>query len=115
MNPDAIIMLVIMFAVAFLMIGIGISQIRSKKPTGFYTWEKILDEKEFTDVQAWNNKHGIMWFFYGVIIAITSLIGACMIGSVWCIVPFVGGVCLPLPVMIWYHHKLIALYRRNAQ
>lgn len=112
MNAETIILLFIMMAVAFIMFGIGLSQIKSKSPVGFYSGEKAPDEKEISDVHNWNVKHGTMWVIYGVVIVITSIIGVLMIDSVWCTVPLVGGVCLPLPVMIWYHHKLIRQYKR---
>ena len=70
-----------------------------------------VNEIELTDVQAWNIKHGIMWVLYGIIILVTSLIGVSMIDSIWCTVPLIGGVTLPVPIMIWYHHKLITRYR----
>lgn len=107
---ETIIILIIMIAVALVMFVIGFLQIKSKRPVGFYSGEKGPDEKELSDVCAWNVKHGLMWGIYGVIIVITSIIGVFMINSVWCTVPFIGGVCFPLPVMIWYHHKLIKAY-----
>lgn len=112
MDAETMILLFIMMAVAFIMFGIGLSQIKSKRPVGFYSGEKAPDEKELSDVHAWNVKHGTMWVIYGAIIVITSIIGVLMIDSVWCTVPLIGGVCLPLPVMIWYHHKLIIQYKR---
>lgn len=111
MNVGTLFILLSMLFVAFLMLIIGIFQMRSKKPVGFYAGEKGPDEKELTDVQAWNIKHGSMWLLYGISILVTSLIGVSMIDSIWCTVPFIGGVVLPVPFMIWYHHELIARYR----
>lgn len=111
MDTGTLLILLIMLFVAFFMLIIGIVQMQSKKPVGFYAGEKGSDETELTDMQAWNIKHGIMWLFYGIIILVTSLIGMSMINSIWCTVPFVGGVALPVPFMIWFHHRLIARYR----
>ena len=111
MDAGTFFILFIMLFVAFLMLIIGIFQMRSKKPVGFYAGEKGPDEIELTDVQAWNIKHGIMWVLYGITIVITSLIGISMIDSVWCTFPLIGGVTLPVPIMAWYHHKLGAQYR----
>ena len=111
MDTGTFFILLIMLFVAFLMLVIGIFQMQSKKTVGFYAGEKGPEEKELTDAQAWNIKHGIMWVLYGIIIVITSLIGVSMIDSIWCTVPLIGGVALPLPVMIWCHHRLIARYR----
>ena len=111
MDAGTYFILFVMLFVAFLMLTIGISQIQSKKPVGFYAGEKGPDETELTNAQAWNRKHGILWILYGITIVITSLIGVSMIDSVWCILPLIGGMVLPVPIMIWYHHKLIARYR----
>ena len=111
MDTGTFFILFIMLFVAFLMLIIGIFQMRSKKPVGFYAGEKGPDEIELTDVQAWNIKHGIMWVLYGIIILVTSLIGVSMIDGIWCTVPLIGGVTLPLPFMIWFHHRLIVRYR----
>ena len=115
MDAGTFFILFIMLFVAFLMLIIGIFQMRSKKPVGFYAGEKGPDEIELTDVQAWNIKHGIMWVLYGITIVITSLIGVSMIDSVWCTFPLIGGVTLPVPIMVWYHHKLGAQYRKKKK
>ena len=111
MNTGTFFILLIMILVALFMLIIGIFQMQSKKTVGFYAGEKGPDETELTDVQVRNIKHGIMWVLYGICILVTSLIGVSMINSIWCTVPFIGGVVLPVPIMIWYHHKLIARYR----
>ena len=105
---------VIYLMVAAIMFGIGISQYRSQKPVGFYSGEKPPLEKELTDVEAWNKKHGKMWIGYGVIIVISYLAGTPFLiqDSVWCVLPMCGGIMIPLPLMIRYHHKLIREYRK---
>ena len=92
MNSGTFIILFMMLIAAFFMLMIGIVQIQSKKPVGFYAGETAPDETELTDTQAWNRKHGILWVLYGITIVITSLIGVSMIDSVWCIFPLIGGV-----------------------
>ena len=106
---EIIFALVIYLLVAAIMLGIGISQYRSKSPVGFYSGEKPPMESELTDVDAWNKKHGKMWIWYGVIIIISYLAGIpfLVLDSVWCVVPLCGGIMIPLPFMIRYHHKLI--------
>ena len=101
--------------VAAVMLGIGISQYRSKKPVGFYSGEKPPLESELSDVLMWNKKHGKMWIWYGIIIIISYLLGIpfLVIDSVWCIIPMCGGIILPLPMMIWYHNKLIREYMKE--
>lgn len=98
--------------VALIMAAIGVAQIRSKRPVGFYSGEKPLEERELSDVPMWNKKHGLMWISYGIIILV-SYFGGFLIGmaTVWCVIPVVGGMILPVFVMIWYHHHLIRLYK----
>ena len=50
--------------VALIMLGIGISQLKSKDPVGFYTGEKPPEKERLSDVNAWNKKHGMMWVIY---------------------------------------------------
>ena len=111
---EIIFALVIYLLVAAIMLGIGISQYRSKSPVGFYSGEKPPLESELSDVTMWNKKHGKMWIWYGIIIIISYLIGIpfLMIDTVWCILPLCGGIIVPIPMMIWYHHKLIQQYKK---
>ena len=106
--------LVIYLVVAAVMLGIGISQYRSTKPVAFYSGEKPPKESELSDVLMWNKKHGKMWIGYGIVIMASYVLGIPLIAmdSVWCVVPMCGGVVLPLPVMIRYHHKLIREYKK---
>lgn len=110
-----IIYFVIMCLVALVMIGIGVSQLKSRKPVGFYTGVKPPEEKELRDVKAWNKKHGMMWISYGATITGCGL--AQMIAGLagWNDVLLVileifiviGGVF----VMMWYHMRLEKRYR----
>ena len=112
MKSEDIICFLIYLMVALFMMGIGIFQLKSREPVGFYSGEKPFDKSELSDVAAWNKKHGMMWLIYGVIILISYGIGA-VIGSesVLCVIPMCGGVIIPLPVMIWNHHRLIRIYK----
>ena len=112
MNAENLIGFAVYFAAAAIMVGIGISQLKSSKPVGFYTGEKAPKEDEITDVKAWNKKHGLMWLIYGGIIITGFGIGTTLGDSLWCLIPMLGGILLPLPVMIWYHHRLIQLYKK---
>ncbi|MGN0131199.1 MAG: hypothetical protein ACI4AA_02025 [Lachnospiraceae bacterium] len=112
MNAEDVIGLVIYLAVAVFMIGIGISQLKSKTPVGFYSGEKPPGEDEISDVKAWNKKHGLMWLVYGAIIMVSYGIGVMVGDTIWCVFPMCGGVIIPLPVMIRYHNKLVKIYRK---
>lgn len=111
MGTESIICLAVYFSVSLLMIGIGISQLKSKTPVTFYSREKPFSEKEPSDVHQWNKNHGIIWIIYGIIILISYAIGA-IIGtnSICCTIPLAGGIIIPLISMILYHHRLIKLY-----
>ncbi len=93
------------------MIGIGIYQIKSPKPAWFYSGEEPPKPEELTDLRAWNLKHGGMWVLYGVVILLTSFVGAFgMEGiAIWL---FMGGIILPIPIMVWWHHHLIGKYMK---
>lgn len=113
MTASSIITLIIFLIVAAIMIGIGIVQLRSSSPVGFYSGEKPLTKEELTDVHAWNKKHGMMWMIYGFVIIISYFAGY-LIGedSILCVIPFCGGLIVPIIIMIWYHNKLIKRYKR---
>lgn len=98
---------------ALIMIGIGISQIRSKEPVGFYAGEKGPSMEEITDVQAWNKRHGVMWLIYGVVIIISWIVGYLIGDSPLCLIPFCIGLLAPVIIMIWYHHRLIKIYKKK--
>ena len=112
---ETIIGFVIYMITAAIMLGIGISQYRSKNPVGFYSGEKPPKASELSDVDMWNKKHGKMWIYYSIAIIAFYLIGIpfLIIDSVWCVLPICGGIILPLPMMIWYHNKLIRKYKKG--
>ena len=112
MTVSSIITLVIYLMVAAMMIGIGISQLRCSSPVGFYSGEKPPKEDELTNVQAWNQKHGMMWLVYGIIILFSYAAGYIIGDSILCLIPLLGGLIVPIIVMIWYHHKLIRIYKK---
>ncbi len=111
MTASGTITLIIYLIVAAIMASIGISQLRSTSPVGFYSGEKPPKEDELTDVQAWNRKHGIMWLVYGMIIIVSYFAGSIMGDSILCIIPYCGGLIVPVIIMIWCHHKLIRTYK----
>ncbi len=98
--------LVIFAFVSLIMIVIGIAQIKSKSPVGFYTGEKPLKEEQLTDVRVWNKKHGTMWILYGVAIITAYIVCGFMGDSVWTAVVLIGVIVGALPIMMWYHSRL---------
>lgn len=112
---EAIMCFVIYLLVAFVMIGIGVSQLKSRTPVGFYSGEKPFSAEQLSDVVMWNKKHGEMWIIYGIIIIFSGLAGTFLIGADagWQMIsiPMVGGVVAPIIWMIGYHERLICKYR----
>ena len=105
-------MLIIMLPVAFLMMGIGIYQIKSSKPAWFYSGEEPPKPETITDIRAWNTKHGGMWVVYGAVILLTVVVGVIDLGGIGMIF-FIGGILLPIPFMIWWHHRLEKNYLKK--
>ena len=112
MAAASIITFIVFLLVAAIMIGIGISQVKSSSPVAFYSGEKPPKAEELTDVHAWNTKHGMMWMIYGIIIMISYLVGYIIGDSILCIIPFCGGLIVPVIIMIWYHNRLIKMYKK---
>lgn len=112
MAAESVIGFVIYALLALFMMGIGVVQLKSKEPVGFYSGEKPPKAENITDIKAWNTKHGMMWLIYGIIILISFFIGNMIGDSVWSIIPMVGGVIIPVIFMIWYHHQLRKKYLR---
>ncbi|NLL79252.1 MAG: hypothetical protein GX234_05590 [Clostridiales bacterium] len=110
MTAENMIGLVIYGLVALFMMGIGVTQLKSKEPVGFYSGEKPPKAENVTDIKAWNRKHGLMWLVYGMIILVSFFIGNLFGDSVWAVIPMVGGVIVPVIFMIWYHHQLRKKY-----
>lgn len=108
----AFISLTIYGGVAALMIGIGISQLRSKKPVGFYSGVKPPPKDELSDVDAWNKKHGIMWVIYGIVILIIYALGIMIGDNIYSALLTCGGLIFPVFIMMYYHHHLEKKYRK---
>lgn len=98
---------VFVFAV---MVAIGIAQVKSKDPVGFYTYEKPPKAEQIADVERWNKKHGFMWILYGTAILGSYLIAFFIerfirnevVSGIIMLVVIVGGI----PVMVFYHSHL---------
>lgn len=110
---ENIIAFVVIVLVCIVMMVIGISQIKSKKPVGFYSGEKPPLEEELTDVVMWNKKHGLIWLFYGIAMLVSfvagNLIGNEFVASMLFLVVILGGI----PMMILRHNALKKKYYRK--
>ncbi len=99
---------------ACIMWGIGISQLKSKKPVGFYTGEKAPSADEISDVRAWNRKHGRMWICYGFCLAAAWGLSILLGDSFLMVLTLLILPIAPFPVMVWYHNSLIKRYYVKA-
>ncbi len=114
---EMIISIAIFAVVALIMTIIGVSQLRSKTPVGFYTGAKPPQSEEISDVLAWNKKHGYMWIAYGISIMLVGIIiGVCSlnenaINTLIILLLSTVGVILPIIVMMIYHTKLEKMYK----
>ncbi len=107
---ESIIAFVIFLFVAVTMIMIGVSQIKSKEPVGFYTCEKLPKKEQLLDAVTWNKKHGYMLIIYGLVIigsfTICSFIKIDTIAWIIHICVIFGA----LPIMMLYHSYLKKKY-----
>ena len=104
---------VIVILVGCVMLSIGIVQYRKSGPVGFYSGEKPPRPDELTDVTEWNHKHGMLWMGFGLSIFLGCLLGFLLRDSMICAFFFIGGVVIPLPVMILLHQKYVKKYRKQ--
>ena len=100
---------ILMGLCAMFMLGIGLVQIKSKKPVAFYSGEKPPLEKTVKDIEKWNRKHGIMWILYGIAIVL-GIIGGVIVGDSPLLVVIYCGSLLPIVIMVLYHKKLVKEY-----
>ena len=102
--------LAIMVYVSLVMIGIGIWQIRSKEPVGFYTGEKPPKEGEIVNISSYNKKHGMMWIVYGIAIMCSFLLSSIIDNPVISSVILIGTIVGALPIMIFFHEYMKKKY-----
>ena len=94
---------VVMGICAIFMFGIGICQIKSKKPVAFYSGEKPPLKEKVRDIEKWNKKHGIMWILYGIVIVFGGIGGMIAGDSLLLVAIYCGSLILPIVPMILYH------------
>ena len=99
--------------VGMIMLGIGIWQLCSKEPVGFYTGKKPPGPSQLTDVRMWNKKHGMMWMMYGGAIILTGLLALFLRESIVPGIATMGVIILGIPVLIFYHTHLRNTYLKE--
>ena len=102
----------IVFLVSAVIFILGISQIKSNEPVGFYTFEKVPEKEQLSNVSEWNKKHGCMLIAYSIATVISFLI--CLIFD-YHMVAFIAFFCVIIgfiPPMMLYHRYLKKKYYR---
>lgn len=116
MNSEMIMGLFIISIVACIMILIGVFQIKKKnEPVGFYNVIDPPKKEEISDIVLWNKKHGVIWIVYGLCIELGFWLGYIMPNEALEMVFMMGGVAIPLPLMVLRHRKLEKKYKINCK
>lgn len=114
MGAEMWITFAILAYVAMMFVVLGIVQLRSKKPVGFWSGEKPPAPSEVTDIRAYNRAHGWMWIGYAAAMILSFLIGVMLDNGLWITillsVASIGGA----GVMIAVHQKLYHKYVRKS-
>lgn len=112
MRAETVISLVILIVAIAPVIIIGIVQYRSKEPVGFWSGEEPPKKERITDMKAYNQKHGLMWIFFGmgfVLCFVCGLLFGELVAGCLCIMETAGGIA----AMILYHKKLNRMYLKK--
>ncbi len=99
---------------ALVMIVIGVRQMKSETPVGFYTGARAIKPEEITDIPAWNRKHGIMWIVVGSLFVAVWVVGLFADGMVSLIL-MIAVTVLCIPGLLLYHHLLTKRYRIDPE
>lgn len=93
------------------MVGIGIRQLKSRTPVGFYTGTEPPKPEEIRDIPAYNKRHGWMWIGFGLGMLVCWLAGA-ITGDDWVFtIFFLTEVFGGLVLMMLLHHKWLKQYK----
>lgn len=98
---------------AFIFIILGIVQLRSKKPVGFWTGETPPAPEEVTDVRAYNRGHGRMWIGYGLGFLLAWILGSLTDNAIGICAVFGGFTIGGLLAAVWCHRYLCRKYVRK--
>ena len=102
--------LIIMIPVSALFTGLGIYAMKRKEPMWFWSGSSV-DEKDITDVAAYNRANGIMWLCFSGLFWIAAILGFLKRESAG---PFLGAGCL-LGVLLlpFVYGKIYKKYRKQ--
>lgn len=101
--------------VSGLFIGLGVSQLLRKKPVRGGILEAPPRRECVKDMVAWNQKHGILWIGYGVVLSgsfvLLTVVNDHIVAAMIHTVVYIGG----LTVYCIYDDKLKKAYLRAEQ
>lgn len=93
-----------------LFIGLGVSQLLRKKPVGGGIFDAPPRRECVTDMKEWNQKHGILWIGYGLVMLggflLLTVVNDYLIAAMLHTVAYIGG----LTVYSIYDWKLKKVY-----
>lgn len=105
---ERLIWLVILIPLSIFFSGLGIYAWKRKKPMWFWSGSTV-DEREITDVPAYNRANGIMWLCYSAVFWIAAILGIFrqeIAGA------FLGiGCVLGIPALIIAYRKIYGKYK----
>ena len=104
-----IIWLIIMIPCSALFTGIGIYAWNRKKPMWFWSGTTV-DEKEISDIPAYNHANGLMWILFSLILWISAFAGLFSMragGIVLC-----AGALIGIPLLIFTYGRIYRKYGR---
>jgi len=112
MNAEAIVTLFIILLCAVPMVIIGVVQIKSTKPVGFWSGVKPPAADKVSDIPAYNKKHGIMWICYGVGMLVAFYGGVLFgefAGFIALLVECFGGIFVMVVYHTWLEKKYVSM------
>lgn len=95
---------------AAVMLLIGISNIKSSKPVGFFSSEPGPDPESLTDVAAWNREHGRIWIVYAIVLVVMGIVCIFINNGLVLVAVITVGFLGPVPLMIRRHLRLKTKY-----
>lgn len=102
--------LITMIPIGILFLSLGIYSVFRKKPMWFYSGTEV-DEKDITDVVAYNRANGIMWMAFSAVYFISAILGIFQLNAA-AYVSSIGSLA-GIPILVFTYKKIYSKYKRN--
>lgn len=102
--------LIIMIPIGILFTVLGLYAWRRKKPMWFWLGSTV-NEKDISDIPAYNRANGIMWMAYSLVFWIGALLGVFQIDAAGIVVAV--GCLAGIPVLCFVYSKIFAKYKKQ--